>query len=188
LTFIPDLIWLGPAFFYGGVTQLLAGMWEFRNRNVFGATVFGTYGSFWLSLGTFAILITLSKNFASAITANPGNVNNAEAWFLVAFAIFNIYMLAWSTKVNEAVFAVLLALQVTEILLAVGNFMEAHGHTNSGWIHAGGWAGIVTAGFAWYTSAAGVINGMSAPRVILPVGGPLWKQRAMAPAPRERHA
>src|SRR5438045_9727007 len=50
-TFIPDVIWVGLALFYGGATQLLAGMWEFRNRNVFGATAFSTYGGFWLSLG-----------------------------------------------------------------------------------------------------------------------------------------
>jgi hypothetical protein len=37
----------------------------------------------------------------------------------------------------------------------------------------GGWAGLVTAGVAWYTSAAGVVNGMS-PRPVLPVGAPMW--------------
>src|SRR4051794_8883091 len=36
--------WLGYAFAYGGLVQLLAGMWEFRNRNVFGSTAFSTYG------------------------------------------------------------------------------------------------------------------------------------------------
>src|SRR5207302_7544706 len=55
-TFIPDVIWLGAALFYGGMVQLLAGMWEFRNRNVFGATAFSTYGGFWLALGTFVVL------------------------------------------------------------------------------------------------------------------------------------
>ena len=34
--------WLGYAFAYGGLVQLLAGMWEFRNRNVFGSTAFST--------------------------------------------------------------------------------------------------------------------------------------------------
>ena len=43
--------WLGYAFAYGGFCQLLAGMWEFRNRNVFGATAFSTYGGFWIELG-----------------------------------------------------------------------------------------------------------------------------------------
>ena len=45
---------LGYAFAYGGLCQLLAGMWEFRNRNVFGATAFSTYGGFWIGLGLWA--------------------------------------------------------------------------------------------------------------------------------------
>jgi uncharacterized protein len=56
-SFIPDILWVGLALFYGGVIQLLAGMWEFRNRNVFGATAFSTYGGFWLGLGVFVILV-----------------------------------------------------------------------------------------------------------------------------------
>ena len=54
-SFIPDLIWVGPAIFYGGWRSSLAGMWEFRNRNVFGATAFSTYGGFWMGLGLFII-------------------------------------------------------------------------------------------------------------------------------------
>ena len=57
-SFIPDVIWIGLALFYGGLCQLLAGMWEFRNRNVFGATAFSTYGGFWMSLGIFVVLAT----------------------------------------------------------------------------------------------------------------------------------
>ena len=58
------------------------------------------------------------------------------------------------------------------IVLAIGFFRVAHG--DSAYIlHAGGWCGIVTAATAWYASAAGVVNGMSARRV-LPVGSPLF--------------
>ena len=49
--------WLGYAFAYGGLCQLLAGMWEFRNRNVFGATAFSTYGGFWIGLGLWVLLV-----------------------------------------------------------------------------------------------------------------------------------
>src|SRR5919204_1778349 len=55
-SFIPDVLWVGLALFYGGLIQLLAGMWEFRNRNVFGSTAFSTYGGFWLPLGIFVVL------------------------------------------------------------------------------------------------------------------------------------
>src|SRR5213082_1664078 len=111
-TFIPDLIWVGLALFYGGMTQLLAGMWEFRNRNVFGATAFSTYGGFWMSLGIFVVLAVVSKTFAADLAG--ANLPNAVAWFLVAFAIFNTYMLLWSSQVSVAVFLVFLTLEVTE--------------------------------------------------------------------------
>jgi len=171
-TFIPDLIWVGPALFYGGLAQLLAGMQEFRNRNVFGATAFSTYGAFWLSLAIVVVLLTADPGFAGGFTG--ADLSNAEAWFLFSFLMFNTYMLLGSTRINAAVFLVFLTLEVTELLLVIGNFMEAHGHTNSHWIHAGGWVGIITAAVAWYTSAALVINGHAGKRVI-PVGSPLWK-------------
>ena len=169
-SFIPDGIWVGAALFYGGLVQLLAGMWEFRNRNVFGATAFSTYGGFWLALGGFVVLLSTSKGFAGLLKGT--DVESSLAWFLIAFAIFNTYMLFWATWVNTAVTGVFLTLEIMEILLAIGFFRVAHGMSPY-WLHAGGWAGLVTAGVAWYTSAAGVVNGMS-PRPVLPVGAPMW--------------
>jgi succinate-acetate transporter protein len=170
-SFIPDLLWVGVALFYGGLIQLLAGMWEFRNRNVFGATAFSTYGGFWLSLGIFVVLAETTK-FASGLT--PTDVPNALAWFLIAFAFFNTYMLLWSSRVSLAVFGVFLTLEITEIVLAVGYFYEAHGHPNNFILHTGGWIGILTAAVAWYTSAALVSAGMNEGRALLPVGRALW--------------
>src|SRR3990172_2852382 len=106
--------WLGFAFAYGGLAQLLAGMWEFRNRNVFGATAFSTYGAFWIGLGLYVLL---------AEGASP-NATNDLAFILLAFAIFNTYMLLWSTRVSVAVFLVFLALEATEIVLSVGFFTD----------------------------------------------------------------
>jgi uncharacterized protein len=167
-SFIPDLIWVGPAIFYGGLAQFCAGMWEFRNRNVFGATAFSTYGGFWMGLGLFIILGVDTSKWLAGYTG--GDLTNALAWFLFAFAIFNTYMLIGSMRVNAAVFGVFLTLEITEILLVIGFFNISHGGTEW-WLHAGGWAGIVTAGVAWYTSAAGVMNG-TAGRSVLPVGKP----------------
>jgi succinate-acetate transporter protein len=167
-SFIPDLIWVGPAIFYGGLAQFCAGMWEFRNRNVFGATAFSTYGGFWMGLGLFIILGVDTSKWLASYTG--GDLTNALAWFLFAFAVFNTYMLIGSMRVNAAVFGVFLTLEITEILLVIGFFNISHGGTEW-WLHAGGWAGIVTAGVAWYTSAAGVMNG-TAGRSVLPVGRP----------------
>ena len=171
-SFIPDLIWVGPAILYGGLAQFMAGMWEFRNRNVFGATAFSTYGGFWLGFGLFVIL-AVSTKFLASYSGN--DLSNAAAWFLFAFAIFNTYMLIGSLRVSMAVFLVFLTLEITEILLVIGNFNSAHtnGH-HLWWVHAGGWAGIVTAAVAWYASAAGVINGQAGRRV-WPVGAALMR-------------
>jgi succinate-acetate transporter protein len=168
-SFIPDAIWVGVALFYGGLIQLLAGMWEFRNRNVFGATAFSTYGGFWLGLAMFIVLMSTSHGFAGLLKG--ADVDNSLAWFLIAFAIFNTYMLMWATKVSVAVTGVFLTLEITEIVLAIGFFRVAHGMSPY-WIHVGGWVGLATAAVAWYTSAAGVVNGMST-RAILPVGRPI---------------
>jgi succinate-acetate transporter protein len=164
--------WLGYAFAYGGLVQLLAGMWEFRNRNVFGSTAFGTYGGFWIGLGLYVLLV--------APKANPAQLDNDLAWILLAFAIFNAYMLLWSTQVNEAVLAVFATLQATEIVLLIGYFTHS---TETQRI--GGYVGVVTALCAWYASAAGVINGMVG-RGVLWVGSPMRAAltRTGTPVPR----
>lgn len=156
--------WLGYAFAYGGFCQLLAGMWEFRNRNVFGATAFSTYGGFWIGLGLWALLVAPHAASASA-------AGHDIAWILLAFAIFNTYMLIWSTQVNAAVFAVFLTLELTEIILFIGNFSGS-----SGTVKFGGYVGVVTAACAWYASAAGVANGMGG-RFTIPVGRPIIGSR-----------
>jgi uncharacterized protein len=175
--FIPDLMWVGLALFYGGLTQLLAGMWEFRNNNTFGSTAFSTYGGFWLGLGAFVILAEATK--LGGTLTGKNDVANGLAWFLLAFAIFNFYMLLWSSRVNLAVFGVFLTLQITEVLLAIGFWVAASRGVaptgaEVGWIRAGGWAGIVTAAVAWYASAALVLAAMNNGRAILPVGKSFW--------------
>ena len=147
--------WLGFAFAYGGLAQFAAAMWEFRNRNVFGATAFGTYGGFWIGLGLWALL-----------AAHAAAANQDLGWILLAFAIFNTYMLLWSTQVNAAVFGVFLTLEATEVILFIGFFAA-----NTTIIKIGGYVGVLTALVAWYTSAAGVINGMRGTPLV-PVGKP----------------
>jgi uncharacterized protein len=162
------LAWVGYALAYGGLVQLLAGMWEFRNRNVFGATAFGSYGGFWIGLFLYFQLYG-AKLATHPLTA--GLFAKDVGWILLAFAIFNTYMLLWSTQVNMAVFGVFLTLELTEIILFIGNFAGS-----SGTVKFGGYVGVLTALVAWYTSAAGVANGMGG-RISVPVGRPLLGPR-----------
>ena len=158
------LAFLGYAFAYGGLCQLLAGMWEFRNRNVFGATAFGTYGGFWIGLGLWVLLVAGNPKLT------PLQLGHDKAWIVLAFAIVNTYLLLLSSQINMAVFLVFLTLEITEILLFIGGFANS-----SGLVKAGGVVGVITAVVAWYTSAALVSRGMAGAKIKLPVGAALVK-------------
>ena len=148
---------LGLAFAYGGLAQLLAGMWEFRTGNTFGAVAFSSYGAFWIS---FFILVTYD---AKLIT--PNEVDAGLGMYLWAWALLTFMLFVSSLKQPPAVILVFLALTVTFVLLGIGN---SGGNMKT--IHAGGYAGLVTAGLALYAST-GLIMHHQYGRYVLPFTG-----------------
>jgi len=152
--------WLGYALAYGGIVQLLAGMWEFRNRNVFGATAFSTYGAFWIGLWYWARFVSPAAPVSSAFALRD------QGWIFLAFLIFNTYMLILSAQLNRAIFAVFLTLELTEFFGFIGLFASL------GLLQFAGYVGILTAFVAWYASFAILSNDMGG-RIKLPVGKPL---------------
>jgi uncharacterized protein len=135
----------GLALAYGGVAQLLAGMWEFRKGNTFGATAFSSYGAFWLSYWAFVTF------FAKDVPA--ANAGSAVGLYLIGWGIFTTYMWIASFRTTAAVNLVFLLLAITYFLLGIG---EATGNTGVGKL--GGWVGLATAVAAWYASFAAVAN------------------------------
>jgi uncharacterized protein len=150
---------IGLAVFYGGTAQLLAGMWEFRNGNTFGATAFSSYGAFWLS---FAAL--LIPGFGISFGAKGGPANAAVGVYLLGWAIFTAIMLVGTLRLNGGLVAVFGLLTLTFLLLAIG-YMNG----SSGLHRAGGIFGILTALAAWYVAAAGVLSSVSGGRIALPL-------------------
>jgi len=147
---------LGLAFAYGGLAQFMAGMWEFRTGNTFGAVAFSSYGAFWIS---FFILVTYD---AKLIT--PTEVNSALGGYLWAWALLTFMLFVASFKQPLAVTFVFFALTVTFILLGIGN-----SGGNMSTIHAGGFAGLVTAAAALYASCAMICHHQYG-RWVLPIG------------------
>jgi succinate-acetate transporter protein len=169
--------WLGYAFAYGGLGQLLAGMWEFRRGNTFGATAFGTYGTFWIGLALWVELVANPAVAAiakapSTAAATVASLNHDLGWITLAFAIVSLYLWILTSQVNLAIFLVFLGLVVTLIVLAIGNFDAGSALLPTGTIKVGGYVGLVTALLAFYASAAGVAAGMGG-KIKLPVGKPL---------------
>ena len=136
---------LGLALFYGGIAQLLAGMWEFRTGNTFGAVAFCSYAAFWMSFWA------LNHFYAARIPT--ANAADAVAVFLFAWAIFTLYMWAASLRTNGVLVVTFGLLTVTFLLLAFGKSADS----TTLW-KAGGWFGLATAATAWYGSFAAVIN------------------------------
>jgi len=143
------------ALFYGGLAQLLAGMWEFRKGNTFGATAFCSYGAFWLSYAA------LAKFVAPGLP--PATAHQAVGLFLLVWAVFTVYMTVAALRTTGALLAVFVTLSATFVVLCVGEFAQSATTTK-----AGGWLGLVTAVCAWYASFAGVTNATSA-RPVVPV-------------------
>ncbi len=107
---------LGLALFYGGAVQLLAGLWEFANKNTFGATAFCTYGAFWMA---FWYLVATKGDVA----ARPAGVGI----FLIAFGIFTLYMTVAALKTNLALIGVFAFLTLTFFALGIGAASSAVG-------------------------------------------------------------
>ncbi len=142
---------IGLALFYGGLAQLLAGMWEFKAGNTFGATAFSTYGAFWLAVA------------ATLIFKLPGPGTAAFGYFLIGFTVATGLLLLGALRTNIALVIVLALLFLTYLALVIGDF------TGTTFTVIGGWLGIVTAIAAWYTGLAGILSS-SKSAFTLPVG------------------
>jgi uncharacterized protein len=145
----------GLAFAYGGLAQLLAGMWEFRTGNTFGAVAFSSYGAFWLSFWAFVVFYEGKVPAADA--------GHAVGLYLIAWGIFTTYMFVASLRTTGAIALVFALLAVTFLLLGIGN---AGAHSTI--VKWGGYVGLATAAAAWYASFAAVTNSTFA-RTVLPV-------------------
>lgn len=147
---------LGLALFYGGLVQLLAGMWEFVQGNTFGAVAFASFGGFWMSFWYLVAKTDLSA-------AKASDVNHGIGVYLLGWTIFTLYMFVASTRTTTAIMAVFGVLTLTFLFLAIGKLGDSSGMTK-----IGGWLGLLTAFLAWYASFAAVTNSAFR-RVVLPV-------------------
>jgi succinate-acetate transporter protein len=145
----------GLAVVYGGVAQLLAGMWEFRRGNTFGALTFGSYGAFWLALWVFDQFLVQRVPAAES--------GNALALYLIVWAVFSASLWVASVRTTAAVSVTLALLTVGLVVLGIG-YAGAHPDL----IKIGGWVGLAAAVAAWYAAFAGVINS-TFERTVLPL-------------------
>ncbi len=143
------------AIFWGGLCQLLAGMFEMRKGNTFGFTAFSSYGAFWLFVAFLLILGNIG-----VVTVTALGLGTA----LLLFGIFTFYMWIPAMFANLSLNLTFLFLWVAFVLLGLGDVLP-----NGTVTQAGGYVGILAATAAAYASFAIVTNSNLGPGTI-PLG------------------
>jgi len=144
---------------FGGLAQLLAGMWAYRARDGIATLAHGTWGSFWLAYGILNVL--LATHTLTAPT--PWYHDPAVGFWFFALAITTGIATVAALTESLGLAAVLSTLTVGSALLAGGYIYGSHG-----WVQAAGWVLVVSAGLAWYMAAAMLLAGTTG-RAILPL-------------------
>ncbi|MDO4542292.1 MAG: acetate uptake transporter [Bacillota bacterium] len=139
----------------GGLAQIIAGIFEFRNGNTFGGTAFTAYGLFWWSL-----VLIWTNPFENAIAAGD---EMSMGFYLLFWGIFTFGMFIGTLKHNRATQVVFLSLAVLFFLLAAGDFTGSHAVKT-----IAGWEGVFCGASAVYASLGQIINGEHG-RNILPL-------------------
>ncbi|MGH3305543.1 MAG: acetate uptake transporter [Streptosporangiaceae bacterium] len=138
---------LGLAIFYGGLVQLLAGLWAFRRGETFVAVAFCSYGGgFWLSY--FFLVYFIAPHLPASVAGQ------AIGLYLLGWLIFTAYMTIAALRTNLAVLGVFLTLTATYLLLVLANL----GVATSSLLPIGGYVGITCGVIAWYVAFAHVVN------------------------------
>lgn len=138
---------IGLAFFYGGFTQLAAGMWEIVVENTFPAVMLSSLGGFWMS---WAALESNSFGIAESYSSSK-DFDNMVGFYLLGWAIFMFMLTTITLRSTLAFFGLFLCLDFTFIFLAAGKFASSVACTK-----IGGYFGLVTACLSWYNAYAGL--------------------------------
>lgn len=151
---------VATALFYGGIVQILAGMWEFRRDNTIAATIFSSYGGFLVAFGVLFL-----PNFGLASTLSATGLHSALGLLFLCWTIFTAVLFLGSFRTSVAMLLVLALLFFSFLFLTIGQLASA----NTVLLAIGGWIGIATAIVAWYTAWAGMLNTTNSPYK-LPMG------------------
>jgi|GEM_PF-186620 len=153
------------AIFLGGFAQLIACVYDFKHNNLFGATAFGLYGLFWISV---AASWMIKMGVFGPILAGAFDVRQLGVIFL-GYLIISIFITIAAFKTNKALIAIMVLIDVLFIGLMMDSFgMGTYWHTIAAWTELS----ISLIGF--YAAGANLLNKMYG-RVILPLGKGIWE-------------
>ncbi|KAF1842242.1 glyoxylate pathway regulator [Cucurbitaria berberidis CBS 394.84] len=170
----PNIV-VALAYGYGGLVQLLAGMWEMAIGNTFGATALSSYGGFWLS---FAIILTPGGFSIESDLIKFGEATflNSFGLYLMGWFIFTFILLICTLRSTVAFFFLFFTLDLAFLLLGIGYLQHDGKHPQGDCIKAGGAFGLMAAFAAWYNALAGIADSSNS-FFIIPVAHFPWSDK-----------
>jgi len=170
----PNIV-IGAAFAYGGLVQLLAGMWEMAVGNTFGATALSSYGGFWI--GTAIILTPGGFKIIEELEAvSTVTFYDSFGFYLMGWFIFTFILLLCTLKSTVAFFLLFFTLDLAFLFLGIAYLQPSGGLPQIGCLRAGGAFGMLAAFIAWYNALAGSAD-KSNSFFIIPVAHFPWSEK-----------
>ncbi|MEI0510733.1 acetate uptake transporter [Brachyspira intermedia] len=152
------------AIFLGCIPQFVAAIIDFKKENVFGATVFGSFGLFWFAVASVWLISVgvFGKDMKNSLDMKQFGVVCLGYLFLVGPLTFG------AAEAHKVLFLIFVAVDVLLVAMALNYFGIAVKETQI----VAGISELAAALLGFYGCAAGVLN-KNLGRVVLPVGKPL---------------
>ena len=168
---------VSSAIFFGGIVQLIAGMWEFRRNNTFAATLFSAYGGFLIVFGIlFLPVLGLIPLFGFSIVA----FNHTLGLLFLCWTICTGVLLVASLRISPLLTLTLGLLFLAYLFLMIGQLANANGPL----LIVGGCFAMLCALVAWYASLTSLLEATHSP-FSLPMGGKGYRKHAPLTSPGE---
>lgn len=133
---------------FGGLAQLLAGMWAFRARDTIATLVFASVGAMWLAYG----VLHLTSLLSDGLVIPAGGFSELGYWFIpIALITWVAAAAAFNRSIILAASFGVFALGLT--FLAMGQIAS-----NDALLALSGWVLVLSALIAAYTASALLLN------------------------------
>lgn len=152
------------AVFLGGVVQVIAGLYDFKHNNIFGATVFSAYGFFWIAVA-WSWMIAMGACGPEMAAAADIRQLGIVFW---GYLIFSIAATVAASAVHRTLFIIMCFICL--LFLGLGlDTLSLGGH----WAHAlAAYSELIISLITFYACCATFLNKFFG-RVVLPLGKPV---------------
>lgn len=162
----------------GGLVQIIAATIDFKKGNVFGGTVLGAYGFFWVGMAfSWATLNGMLGEGMKAV-ADPKQLGVV----FVGYLIFSLFITVASFETNVPFIIILLLIDVLFFTLACVSFKWG---PVALYAQIAGWSEFAISLVGFY-AVGGIFFKNFYGRDILPMGAPMGLIKKAAPAPAAR--